>query len=204
MIASLLKRIFIQIDGLSRKPSQKIVEFCPKSDEHYNYFPAFTKHYKIPIYQNESVELADNCSKKYPKHHKFSPGLIAISCQHRVLYNLLLSIFKVQPKVIIYDNACNLHKTCMKRDPKVFMDTTFLIDRFHSTNHKCSSSYSLRNIKTEEMKKINSQVCEQLFSSLRRIATQIAYMRLENVFYTTTYFLACLNNISNKPKTLGK
>ncbi|KAI6660642.1 hypothetical protein LOD99_10373 [Oopsacas minuta] len=156
MIASLLKRIFIQIDGLSRKPSQKIVEFCPKSDEHYNYFPAFTKHYKIPIYQNESVELADNCSK----------------------YS--------------------------QRDPKVFMDTTFLIDRFHSTNHKCSSSYSLRNIKTEEMKKINSQVCEQLFSSLRRIATQIAYMRLENVFYTTRYFLACLNNISNKPKTLGK
>ena len=82
------------------------------------------------MYENETVELVDNCSKIFPKHHKFSPRLIAIICQHRVcygfqilrkhestvlVYNLLLRIFKVQPKVIIYDNACNLHKTCMKR-----------------------------------------------------------------------------------------
>ncbi|KAI6659973.1 hypothetical protein LOD99_14314 [Oopsacas minuta] len=104
-----------------------------------------------------------------------------------------MTIFREQPKVIIYDNACNLHKTCMKRDPKVFRNTTFLIDRFHSTNHKCNPSYSLRSIQTDEMKKLNSQICEQLFSSLRRIATQIAYMRIDNVFFTTRYFLACLN-----------
>ena len=78
------------------------------------------------------------------------------------------------------------------------METAFLIDRFHSTNHKCCPSYSMINIHTEEMKNVNSQVCEQLFSSLRRIATQIAYMRVENVFLTTRYFLACLN--CSKPK----
>ena len=51
----------------------------------------------------------------------------------------------------------------------------------------------MRNIHTKEMKLINSQACDQLFSLLRRIATQIAYMRVENVFFTTRYFLACVN-----------
>ena len=82
------------------------------------------------------------------------------------------------------------------------MKTTFLIDCFHSTIHKCCLSYSMRNIHTEVMKKINSQVCEQLFSSLRRMATQIAYMRVENVFFTTRYFLACFNY--SKPKKFNK
>ena len=51
----------------------------------------------------------------------------------------------------------------------------------------------MRNIHTEEMKQINSQACEQLFSLLRRIATQIAYTRVENIFFTTRYFLAYVN-----------
>ena len=50
----------------------------------------------------------------------------------------------------------------------------------------------MRNIHTEEIKQINSQVSEQLFSILRRIATQIAYMRVENIF-TIRYFLAYVN-----------
>ena len=51
----------------------------------------------------------------------------------------------------------------------------------------------MRNIHTEEMKPINLQACEQLFSLLRRMATQIAYLRVENIFFTTRYFLACEN-----------
>ena len=87
----------------------------------------------------------------------------------------------------------------ISRDPKLFRNTTFLIDRFHYRNHKCNSSYSMKYIKEDEFEKINSQTCEQIFSSLRRISIQIAYMRIENIFYTTRYFLASLNQ-NNRSK----
>ena len=46
---------------------------------------------------------------------------------------------------------------------------------------------------TDDMRTINSQKCEQIFSLLRRIATQVAYMKMENVFLNSRYFLACWN-----------
>ena len=40
------------------------------------------------------------------------------------------------PKVVIYDNACNLHAYCrLNRDPLFFKSTWFLVDRFHWPNH---------------------------------------------------------------------
>ena len=79
------------------------------------------------------------------------------------------------------------------RDPTAFKKSTFLIDRFHSTNHKCNPAYSMKNIQTREIQTLNSQVCEQLYSRLRRISTQISYMKVENIFYTTRYFLSQTN-----------
>ena len=43
----------------------------------------------------------------------------------------------------------------------------------------------MKSTQTEEIKRINSQACEQIFSVLRQISTQIVYMRIVNVFYTT-------------------
>ena len=51
----------------------------------------------------------------------------------------------------------------------------------------------MRNIRARDIQTINSQQCEQLYSSLRRISPQLAYMRTENVFYTTRYFLSQSN-----------
>ena len=88
------------------------------------------------------------------------------------------------------------------RDPALFSKTTFLVDRFHNRNHSCNPIFSMKTYDAEEFQKINSQACEQLFSSLRRIATQIAYMRVDNVFFNTRYFLACWNKL--KTFTLSK
>ena len=51
----------------------------------------------------------------------------------------------------------------------------------------------MKHFTDDKLNRINSQVCEQLFSIVRRISTQIAYMRLENLFYTTRYFLSIIN-----------
>ena len=79
------------------------------------------------------------------------------------------------------------------RDPHLFKHTTFLVDRFHWKNHSCNPSYSLNCVHNEDYKRINSQGCEQLFSTLRRITTQVSFMRIENVFHNVRYFLYCLN-----------
>ena len=43
------------------------------------------------------------------------------------------------------------------RDPTSFRKSTFLIDRFHSTNHKCSPAYIMNNIRTREITYINTK-----------------------------------------------
>ena len=71
----------------------------------------------------------DICTKIYPKHQLLSPGLLALVCIHRICYGfeileskesttnvlrLLLTRFKDPPRNIIYDNARNLHNTCVE------------------------------------------------------------------------------------------
>lgn len=51
-----------------------------------------------------------------------------------------LFITNVAPKVVIYDNACNLHDYALNRDPGFFKNTKFFVDRFHWFNHKGKSS----------------------------------------------------------------
>ncbi|KAI6650047.1 hypothetical protein LOD99_6262 [Oopsacas minuta] len=126
IVFPLLKRILTQLESLFSRASRKLVEYSPQSKNYYNYFPAFTTNYMLPVYENLEVESAEPCLKKFPTHKRFSPGIVAIACKHRicygfqilrqhestvVIYNLLMTIFREQRKVIIYDNACNLHKT---------------------------------------------------------------------------------------------
>lgn len=41
----------------------------------------------------------------------------------------------VAPKIVIYDNACNLHAYALNRNPQHFKGTVFFVDRFHWDNH---------------------------------------------------------------------
>lgn len=37
---------------------------------------------------------------------------------------------------MIYDNACNLHRYCVRWAPRFFARTKFAIDRIHQYNHR--------------------------------------------------------------------
>ena len=91
----------------------------------------FLDHFRLPIYVDDSNPVSkDICTKKFPIHRSLSPGMIMMCCEHKICYgyqilrskestisifHLLLTHFKVQPRIIIYDNACNLHRTCTIR-----------------------------------------------------------------------------------------
>ena len=46
------------------------------------------------------------------------------------------------PALVIYDNACNLHRYALNRDPEFFTNTKFTVDRFHWSNHTGLTFYT--------------------------------------------------------------
>jgi hypothetical protein len=59
------------------------------------------------------------------------------------VFQLLVTRFPKQPKVIIYDNGCNLSEYVLNRAPGPFRDTYILNDGFHWKNHtNCGESYN--------------------------------------------------------------
>ena len=91
----------------------------------------YTYDFRLPIYQDDKHPVVrDICAKKFPVHPTLSPGMVMMNCQHQICYGftilrakestvgilqLLLTHFRKLPRIIIYDNACNLHRTCMIR-----------------------------------------------------------------------------------------
>ena len=78
----------------------------------------------------------------------------------------------------IYDNTCQLHAYCLKREGNFFKDTLFGIDALHITNHcGCGRCYDIKYFyKTHgDYRRINSVVCEQKNAMHNRIKLQSAY-----------------------------
>ena len=99
----------------------------------------------------------------------------------RIAFELLMTYFTTMPKIIIYDNACHLMTYCLKREPARFKNTKFLIDRFHSSGHKCTKGYHMSTYKDDELIcTINSQLVEQENKRFKTLNSQIANMTSEN------------------------
>ena len=102
--------------------------------------------------------------------------------------------FKKPPRTIVYDNACKLHTYCLNREPYLYRDTQFFVDRFHWKGHVgCSKGYCLDSYKSQNIRSLNSQVNEQANSGLQRIKGHIAYMSQLNFIFTVSLFLSVTN-----------
>ena len=84
----------------------------------------------------------------------------------------------------------------MKREPALFSNTRFMVDRFHynkghvgCTLEYCMDEYS----KDPEIVSLNSQVNEQANADLHRLGSQIVSMRPENTMVYIKNFLAIRN-----------
>ncbi|KAI8487262.1 hypothetical protein Bbelb_350600 [Branchiostoma belcheri] len=114
----------------------------------------------------------DGCRKESYGQPTLTPGLFTIFCPHGVCYGfeamrscesphhpfqIFRTRFQTAPRVIVYDNSCQLHRYAMNRDPHFFKKTVFL--------------------------PINSQVNEQANSGLTRIQPQLAYVSPSNFMF---------------------
>lgn len=52
------------------------------------------------------------------------------------MHDMLYSRFSVAPRVVVYDNACNLAVHCLMREPRFYADTAFIVDRMHYKSHR--------------------------------------------------------------------
>ncbi len=185
----------------------------PQADGPLSFFPNLPQLHGdavyIPDLANQASTDSDSCRKNAYGHPTLSPGVFTIFCEHGVCYGFEIlkshesprhpfSIFKTRfctpPRMIIYDNCCKLHAYCLNREPVFFKNTLFLVDRFHWRGHVgCSKGYSLDSYKRRDTKQINSQVNEQANAGLKRMQSQLTYMKPENFSFHISLFLAVKN-----------
>ncbi|XP_028394477.1 uncharacterized protein LOC114518672 [Dendronephthya gigantea] len=143
------------------------------------------------------------CTKKSGRHPTLLPGIFLIFCQHGINYGysvmttnespdmpftILRSRFTRAPRVVVYDNACNLHSYCLNGDPTFFKDTQFLVDRLHWADHTgCSSAYHISCYPDYDY--LNSQIAEQSNSGLKKIKGPLSYMNDENFSRHCSFYL---------------
>ena len=168
------------------------------------------------VLENTRLTKAHQSTKKIAAekasygHPTLTPGIFTIYCVHgvcygfeimrrcespRVPFSIFTSRFNTPPKSIVYDNACKLHVYCLNREPALYKQTRFFVDRFHWRGHVgCSRGYSLDSYQSMDVRSINSQVNEQANAGLQRIKAQLAYMKPDNFNFTLSMFL-CITNM---------
>ncbi|XP_041922771.1 uncharacterized protein LOC121686464 [Alosa sapidissima] len=121
------------------------------SEASLSFFPS------LPVIRQRGHYLADSkqskpaCHKNASGHPSLLPGVFLIHCEHGICYGFQMMVkhespdtpftvlktrFMEMPKVVIYDNSCNLHQYCLNRDRLSFKKTWFLVDRLHWKNHR--------------------------------------------------------------------
>lgn len=166
-------------------------------------------------------EGTQRCTKFELSHSSLTPGVIHMSCPHKMThiasimerkegptmpFEIFFSRFLNAPKVIVYDNACNLHVTCQRREPSFFSKTLFFCDRLHFKGHgNCSTGYSLNSLPSQltllpnlTVQDLNTQVSEQLNRKFQAVRTQMAYMSHRNFLRYLTVFLVLHNRLQKK------
>jgi len=106
---------------------------------------------------------------------------------------LVLDILDHIPTFIIYDNACHLHEYLKRHEilkdekrKRKLQNTKFAIDRIHIHNHtrKICQDYNCNRF--EELKDVDSVVCEQTnfwFSGFKHTAKHMNYARYKFYLY---------------------
>ena len=101
-------------------------------------------------------ENGRSCRKMYTKSDSHTPGIFTVHCicsKPKLLgisvmtemegvstaLSVLLSRFRILPRVCYYDNACNLAHSVILRVPWLNNACTVLCDRFHYKVHNCNS-----------------------------------------------------------------
>jgi hypothetical protein len=179
-----------------------------------DYFPSYPVHTMENVYRADKkpdTTGSDDCEKNFASATSISGGIGTVSCNHKItkgfraikkgesptlfchsLLRRLPEKVKAHKRVVIYDFACKMHKTCLRRYPYRIRRFQFVIDRHHQSNHKaCSQAYNISNY--PEMSHVNTQIAEQLNNSLRKLSTVVAYSNFQTYLRIIQIFITVKN-----------
>jgi hypothetical protein len=106
------------------------------------------------------------------------------------------------PEFVIYDNACNLQTYALMREPYLYKDVVFMVDRLHYCNHKnCSCAFDAK-LFPRDLGSLNSQVCEQAHKQMRKLVSSLSYMSQTHFMEFMRYFVFCSNFMNDHGQTV--
>ena len=138
-----------------------------------------------PAISFDGAEIQE-CNKTILRSDTHSNGILTVQCvcdtpkllgfvvmkkpeSTEVALTSILTHFRVPPRVVFYDNACNLFASALQRVPWLLHLSRMLVDRFHYKSHTCSSLFdpsSYRDLdafKTTGAESINARIKKVLF-----------------------------------------
>lgn len=141
-------------------------------------------------------------------------GLFVGCCVHRICYgfhlmvepegrkDLMKVLYERMPEpvlnslTILFDFSCQAGVYCVRREPIMFAQTKFLIDRFHSLSHKCADHWKLKNYPSFFY--MQSTASESLNSNLQPFQSMCAYMKQGTFIKFLSLYIGVRNWLKNK------
>ena len=173
----------------------------------------YKMHHTRPTYdydsESKTLKHVGECNKYYHEFNAMSNGICTFKClEHEEMigyhvmrepeglndyFSLLITIYKDNdaPKLVLCDNACQLNRYCMHREPQKFKNTLFLNDEIHSKGHKCGPLYCIKPYKDSltDLSFLNDPSIEQTNRILKYLKISTMYMKLQNFMSFVTNLL---------------
>jgi hypothetical protein len=156
-----------------------------------------------------------SCQKFYStyKKQKQTGGLMVLWCRHsrclafhvipraegrNDVFSQIFTRWPKAPRWIIYDFACSLGPYSLAREAEYFKQTTFLIDRFHCSDHTaCSTSCFVDRYMGHSTKllRVNTSAAECGNAALGRIRKSLSYCSQSRAVALAYHFFNIWNRV---------
>jgi hypothetical protein len=194
---------------LSRLPDEELHTSTSEipyhgDDESHEWFPNAPVRRRLKTYGTLHRSEDTICTKHAPSARWKMPGIFHFCCPHGIClgfsvlhdhespmhpFTILCQrwIHTTAPRIVIMDNACNLHTYCLRREPWLFRNVWFLVDRLHYANHvNCSSGYRIDNFPF--LKDISTVACEVFNGTFKSVVKQAGFMSMNNFVLFTKHY----------------
>ncbi len=104
-------------------------------------------------------------------------------------------LFLNQEIILIYDFACDARAYCLRREPLLFKNTLFLVDRLHKPGHLCPATFDTNSYPSLE--RIRTILVEVLNGQIKPFARTLNNMTLSNAVSTLQFVFAEINELIN-------
>ena len=96
------------------------------------------------------------------------------------------------PKFIVYDNNCNSGEYLANKGPNFMKMGNVCVDKMHMKNHD-GCSRGCNACLYPDLDGVNTQVCEQLNSTIKKLSNMVAYSKPKTAWSIMTTYM-CLRN----------